>query len=71
MRGNAQSGEPLERLAAAVVLQAVMDAKTGDAEALAWLAGDTGAIFCDYVGLDFDRVQLWALERARLARGDV
>lgn len=50
------------RLIAAVILQAVRDAREGDTEAGAWLVDD-GLIFFDVLGLDINPERI----RARLS----
>ncbi len=62
----------LRRLAAAVLLRAVDDAREGDADAIEWLAGDGMELACK-LGIRRERVAAWHKCRRRhtkrMARG--
>ena len=51
--------DPYEQLAAAIVYQAVIDARQGDLAALDWLIGEECRAYCDYIGMDWLIVQRW------------
>jgi len=56
--------DPYEQLAAAIVYQAVIDARRGDLLALDWLAGDECRAYCEFIGMD------WQIIRAYTPGGD-
>lgn len=53
---RSSSGE--RALAAAIVLQAVMDARKGVVEAAEWIE-ECGADWCDAIGMDGERLASW------------
>ena len=63
MRQKAEGVGPYEHLAAAIIYQAVRDAREGDTEALDWLNGDECRAYCDYIGMDWLIVQRWTQKR--------
>lgn len=51
--------DPMQRLAAAIIMQAALDARAGDIGALAWLKSDQALELVDFIGMDWLTVQRW------------
>jgi len=51
--------DPYEQLAAAIVYQAVIDARRGDLLALDWLAGDECRAYCEFIGMDWQIIRAY------------
>lgn len=56
--------DPMQRLAAAIIMQAALDARDGDIGALAWLKSDQALELVDFIGMDWWIVQRWAQSQA-------
>ena len=56
--------DPMQRLAAAIIMQAALDARAGDIGALAWLKSDQALELVDFIGMDWWIVQRWAQSQA-------
>jgi hypothetical protein len=55
--------DPWRRLAAAILVEAAHDARSGQVEALDWLAAGEGDEYADAINLDPGFVSRWAFER--------
>lgn len=55
--GSLAAVDPYLALAAGVVANASKEAREGDLGAAEWLLSDFCDLFCDVVGLDFERIQ--------------
>lgn len=49
-------------LAAAIIHQAVLDASTGDLDAVEWLKGDECSFYCEALGFDHNVIKAWVSE---------
>jgi len=50
-------------LAAAIIHQAVLDASTGELDAVDWLKGEECAFYCEALGFDHNVIKAWVSER--------
>jgi len=50
-------------LAVAIIRQAVIDASTGDLDAVEWLRGEECAFYCEALGFDHNVIRAWINER--------
>ena len=50
-------------LAAAIIHQAVLDASTGELDAVDWLKGEECAFYCEALGFNHNVIRAWTNER--------